>query len=329
MSAIISLTVIIIASAVIYFTGSWFARASSNIGDYLSLPRSVKGATFDAISSSLPELLIAIFSVLAFKKFEVGIGTIAGSALFNLLVIPGICVLVAPKLFTVAKDVIARDGMFYNISVFALLAALLYSRTWGLAIPILFLTVYIWYVIAIFKRTNKHKKEITQEQKTETRKKIKLSKELTIGLVTLAVIAAASYFLTEHAIEFAAAIGVPAIIVAFTIIAAATSLPDTVISVINARKGNIDDATSNVFGSNIFDILVGLSLPLLIAYYFTGPVNIAFRHLEIVVALMGSTILVLYFLAEEHTLRKKEAWILLLMYFAFIAYVVFLGLNGA
>lgn len=322
----INLAVIIAASAVIWFTGDRFAHASSRIGDYFKLPRSVKGATLDAMSSSLPELLIAIFAVVAFQKFEVGIGTIVGSAMFNLLIIPGISVLVAPVAFKVSRELIHRDGMFYVMAVYALLAALLYSNSWGWIIPLTFMLVYIWYVTDIIRHTREHQKA---HKPINPEKNVRIGKELGIAGVMLIFIALASYYLTEHAIHFAEAIGVAPIIIAFTIVAAATSFPDTVISIINARKGNIDDSAANVFGSNIFDILIGLSIPLIIAMFYTGAVEIAFRQLEVVMGLLGATILVLYFLAESHILSKKRAISLLVMYGVFIAYVVFLSINGA
>ena len=80
MGVLTDLGVILLSSIIIYLSGKRFAESSSKIGDFLNLPRDVKGATFDAISSSLPELLVALYSVIFFKQFEVGIGTIAGSA---------------------------------------------------------------------------------------------------------------------------------------------------------------------------------------------------------------------------------------------------------
>jgi len=95
---------------------------------------------------------------------------------------------------------------------------------------------------------------------------------------------------------------------------------------VNAKKGDIDDATSNVFGSNIFDILVGIGLPLLIYNFYKGPVEIVFDNLEIVLGLLGSTMIVLYFFGDDHKLGRKEAGILLAMYFAFVVYTVVLAI---
>ena len=321
MEILIASATIIISSIVIYYAGQRFATTSSNLGDYLKLPRDVKGATFDAVSSSLPELLVALYSVIFFKQFDVGIGTIAGSALFNLLVIPGICVFVAPVAFKVSQKVISRDALFYLISTFALIILLRYFHFWGLLIALLLLGLYGIYLREIVIHTKKHKEKLPETIPS----KILLSKEIPIFLALLIVIGIFTFFLTDAAINLSEILGIPAIIVAFTVIAAATSVPDAIISITNAKKGDIDDATSNVFGSNVFDILIGLGLPLLIYTTIKGPVEIIFTNMEIIFGLLGATIVILYFFAENHTLNKKQATTLLLMYLGFVGYVIYLA----
>ncbi|HIG52238.1 hypothetical protein CXT76_01885 [Candidatus Parvarchaeota archaeon] len=322
MGLLIALGIILVSSFAIYLAGNKFAESSSKIGDYFNLPRDVKGATFDAIASSLPELLVALYSVIIFKQFEVGIGTIAGSALFNLLVIPGICVFVAPVAFKVSKKVISRDALYYMISVFILIVLLLYFKTWGLFIALFLLFIYLLYLKDIISHTKVHKKKNSPKKMGE----IKLAKELSIFLFLIGIIGIFTFFLTDSAIELANILEISPIIIAFTIIAAATSIPDTVISIANAKKGDIDDATSNVFGSNVFDILVGIGLPLLIYVLYKGAVSITFSNLEIILGLLGSTIILLYFFADDHTLDKKQAGILLFMYLIFVGYTVFLAI---
>lgn len=323
MDAIISLMVIILSSIVIYFAGNKFAESSSKIGDYFRLPRDVKGATFDAISSSLPELLVALYSVIFFKQFEVGIGTIAGSALFNLLVIPAVCVFAAPVAFKVSKKVITRDALFYLVSVFTLVVLLIYFKTWGLIISIILILIYLIYVRDIAIHTKRHRKNKKKEKKEE---EFNITREIILFISLMVIIGCFTFFLTNSAINFSEAIGVPAVIVAFTIIAAATSVPDTIISVSNAKKGDIDDATSNVFGSNIFDILIGIGLPLLIYSLYKGAVQINFSNLEIILGLLGSTILLLYFFGDDRKISKREGIILLSMYVIFLLYVIFIGI---
>lgn len=312
---------IILSSTLIYFAGEKFAKSSSNIGDYLGLPRDVKGATFDAVSSSLPELLVALYSVIFFKQFEVGVGTIAGSALFNLLVIPGIAVLVAPVAFKVSKKVISRDALYYIASVFILTVLLIYFKHWGLGVALVLIVFYLAYIGEMTSHA------LTTRNKEAKKKEISIVKEGAIFIVLLGVIGICTFFLTEYAIALATILEVPAIIIAFTVIAAATSVPDTVISIVNAKQGNIDDATSNIFGSNIFDIAIGIGIPLLIYYLYKGAVEITFANLEIVLGLLGATILVIHFFSDDRSLNKKQGVILLLMYLLFIAYTIFLAIQ--
>ncbi|MBD3252838.1 hypothetical protein GF386_03845 [Candidatus Pacearchaeota archaeon] len=322
MSILTSVSIILVSSFVIYFIGEIFANASSRIGDYLKLPRSVKGATFDAVASSLPELFVVLFSVIFFMEFEVGIGTIAGSALFNLLVIPGICVLLSPVVFEVGKKVISRDALFYIISVFVLLVLLIYFKTWGIIIAIILLVIYAFYLKEIIK----HSKE-TMKFKKQKKDGINLPREIIKALTTMIIIGTSTYFLTKSSIDLAYLLKIPTIIIAFTITAAATSVPDAVISIINAKKGRIDDSASNVFGSNIFDISIGLGIPLLIYSLAKGPVEIVFDNLEIILGLLGSTIIVLYLLLQDSKLTKKEGIILLIIYLFFFIYIILLSLN--
>lgn len=322
MEIALPLGIIAVSSIAIYFICDRFALASSRLGDHLKIPRSVKGATFDAIASSLPELLVALFAVIFFNSFEVGIGTIAGSALFNLLIIPGIGVLVSPIVFRVSRRVITRDALFYVLSVFTLVVATLYFKTWGLIIALVFIFIYMLYIKVILYHVKKDREEFKPEHRN-----VNVKVELLAITGTTILIGVVTYFLTDASIDFANAIGVSPIIVAFVLTAAATSVPDTVISVFNAKKGDIDDAVSNVFGSNTFDILVGLGLPLFIFNLISGPVNIDFINIEILFGLMGATIVVLLFLAEDHVLEKSRGIAMLILYGVFIAYIVLLAIN--
>ncbi|NQZ84479.1 MAG: calcium/sodium antiporter [Nanoarchaeales archaeon] len=323
MSLIIHSTIIIITSILIYYLGEKFAKSSTILGNYFHLSKSVKGATFDAIAGSMPELMVALFSVIFFAKFEVGIGTIAGSALFNLLIIPGICVLVSKKVFRVSKEVLTRDALFYLISIFILLVLVIYAKTWGFLVALILIGTYFVYLHKIVSDSKKYNEHI---QRAQHESKSKLIKELVVFFGTMFAMGLATYFLTDAAIKISEILSISPIIIAFTVIAAATSIPDTVISVYNAKRGRDDDAMSNVFGSNIFDILIGLGLPLVIYVATVGTLTIVFEYKEIIFGLLGATIMLFYFMMQDNKLEKKEGVFLLLLYVFFVVYVVSLAL---
>ena len=89
-----------------------------------------------------------------------------------------------------------------------------------------------------------------------------------IGLML--VMGGASHILVEASLSLGNMLGIDGVIMGFVVIAAGTSVPDTALSVISARKGQYDAAISNVFGSNIFDICICLSIPILLALAISG-----------------------------------------------------------
>lgn len=87
-----------------------------------------------------------------------------------------------------------------------------------------------------------------------------------------------SFFMVWWAEIFGNTIGIPSVVMGYTVLAAGTSVPDLLSSVIVARMGEGDMAVSSSIGSNIFDILVGLPLPWLVfTLWYKEPVVVSFR----------------------------------------------------
>jgi cation:H+ antiporter len=314
----LTIGIIIFTSIVIYFAGEYFATASSLIGERLQVSKSVKGATFDAVSSSLPELMIALFSVISFGEFAVGVGTIAGSALFNLLLIPAVSIFAAGGTLRFSKIVVTRDAWFHLLSKIVLFVMVFFTASWNMLLALLLLFLYFLYIVILLKEKSTTKKDSSLPNWS-------LKKIILVAVSMVAVIAAGAYYLTESSIQLASALGVPPLLIAFTIVAAATSVPDMIISLVNARKGSGDDAMANVLGSNTFDILVGLGLPLLIATLLIGPLTVSISHPELVTLLLlvsiGCTVLM-----QKRTFTKVHAWLFILTYVLITGYVVWLAL---
>lgn len=316
-----SILVILITAFVIYFSGRKFATVSSEIGDYFNLSRAVKGATLDAIAGSFPELMIATFSVIFFHKFDVGVGTIAGSIFFNTLIIPGLAVLVSPVIFRVSREVMTRDSVFNAIAVVTFLLAILYSISWGVAVAVIFIGFYVWYVDMIVDQTEKFR---AKNKKKISETKISITGKIFSAFVNMFIMGVAAYFLTKYAIIISQILNIPAVIIGFSVVAVATSIPNMVIAIVNVRKGCTDDVMSNVFGSNIFTIFIALGIPLFLSSVLNGgSVNIVSGGFEVLVGLFIATVVVLYFTIDDYIITKTNAVFLLIMYFAFIIYLFF------
>jgi cation:H+ antiporter len=320
-----STLVIVITGFVIYFSGKKFSTTSSEIGDYFNLSPSVKGATLDAVASTFPELMITIFSVLVFKEFDIGIGVITGSVLFNTLVIPSIAVLISPVVFRVGKEVISRDVIFYSISVVIFLLGILYSKSWGLVMAIILIAIYFWYIDIIIDQTEEYR----NNHKQMLGEKISVIGKILSAFLNMIIMGVATYFLTEHAVFIAHALKISPFIVGFSVVAFTTSVPNIIIAVVNTKRGRVDDVMSGIFGANIFTILMVLGLPLFLYFVLTGKdIIISTSGIELVAGLILSTIMIILFIIDDYVITKKNAIIMILVYIGFIGFISFKAFLG-
>ena len=121
-------------------------------------------------------------------------------------------------------------------------------------------------------------------------------------------------------------LNLPISIIALIIAAAATSVPDTILSVKDAKKGNYNDAISNALGSNIFDICFALGFPILMFTSFYGPilmdpVTLSFS-LNILIVLFLLTLVTFLIFVYGESIGIGKAIFLLLMYVGFIIYTI-------
>ena len=336
-SFLLWVSLIVFASIAIWRAGDFFQPAADYVQEKHKLPESIKAAVIDAIASSFPEFCVAIIAVILLGRAEVGISSIVGSALYNVLIIPAAAGLVAKGPMKIGKEVVWRDSlMYFGVVILLLVALLAFPNAWGFGVAALFILAYVGYIFWLNIDYRKHKRNLAEEDnnvsvpaETEASVEEEEESELEIRdephawkwiLGMMLVMGLASHILVEASIQLGDLLGIDAVIMGFIVIAAGTSVPDTVLSVLSAKRGNYDAAISNVFGSNIFDICICLSVPILIALVLTGsvtPVNLP--QLELVYMLVGATALAIYlFWSDNYTLTKTKSTIMFGIYLLII-----------
>ena len=328
-SFLLWVSLIIFASIAIWRAGDFFQPAADYVQEKHKLPESIKAAVIDAIASSFPEFCVAVIAVILLGRAEVGISSIVGSALYNVLIIPAAAGLVAKGPMKIGKEVVWRDSlMYFGVVILLLVALFAFPNAWGFGVAALFISAYIGYVFWLNLDYRKHKRNLAEEDSEENSSaendetdEEEEESDLEIRdephawkwiLGMMLVMGLASHILVEASIQLGDLLGIDAVIMGFIVIAAGTSVPDTVLSVMSAKRGNYDAAISNVFGSNIFDICVCLSVPILLALVLTGavtPVNLP--QIELVYMLVGATALAIYlFWSDNYTLTKTKSTIM-------------------
>lgn len=368
------LVLITICCLLIWRAGDGFMVGSNYLGRRLS--QGVRGASINAVASSLPELLTSFFFIFSLDDgFSGSIGTTAGSAVFNSMIIPSAAVLAVifgglAKEVEVPRKAMLRDGIALLVTVVVFLVIVMQKElTWfhGLIL----VTIYVLYLICLFRsiRRSPHVPENEtvvsrlREIKTERRLLTLLKGLLTLNLVAIVLrrnpirstsalalllmssgIMAAMCYLLVIACQWLGSetyevpvlgsfdgFNIPVIFVALILAAAASSIPDTIISVKDATDGKYDDALSNALGSNIFAICLALGLPLLIYTVINGPlvmdVQMADQVVELVFLLLVLSVIAVIVFTTSAYLRKSSSFFLIACYSLFFLYI-FAKSNG-
>lgn len=357
-----SLLIMLIAIYILaIITDEYFIPSLDRISHLLSLPHNVAGASLMAMGSSAPELAIALTALFegGGEHSDVGIGTIVGSAVFNILVITGASALARPAKITLS--VVIRDCLIYVLSI----VLLLFTFSDGQIHPMeafSFLLLYAAYLVILYKWNSWFPEEVNTEKQepasshsnennmdNDQRSILAMinyctskilgffagqveQSYLRVFLVSIAVIVGLSWILVKSVIIFGDATAIPPVIVALTLLAAGTSAPDMISSVVVARQGRGDMAVANAVGSNIFDILIGLGLPWLIvmgmAIITGGPTFVEVGTADLfnsTLVLLGTVFVLFFFLYTKRTLSRIEGGVLLFLY---CLYVLWISLGG-
>tara|TARA_Y100000996_G_scaffold406127_1_gene382102 strand:+ start:116 stop:1081 length:966 start_codon:yes stop_codon:yes gene_type:complete len=316
---IIDIIIIVIATFSTWYASEILSRGTEGLGNKFNLSSSVKGATLDAVGSSFPEFCTVVFCLIA-GSFEAGIGAITGSAMFNILIIPSLCVILT-KNMTINKDVVYRDGLLYIITVILLILSIMNGSPNPIndqeffingSIGMLAIIIYIIYTIILIIKSKEVNNNTINRQPT-------LSKIILFLILGMGGIAISIHYLVNSSLSLCNNLNLSEGIAGITILAAATSLPDTFLSIISAKKGESDAALSNTLGSNTFNILICLGVPI---FYLGG---IYFNWIEnsgILFYLLFSSILSMLIIRYKWELTKTGSTIMLITYFIFIILVV-------
>lgn len=274
----------------------------------------VIGLTIVAFGTSAPELVVN-----AFASFEghsdIVLGNIIGSNNFNLFVILGIVGLISPFVVqnsTIWKEIpiamLAALSMYFLAHNFFISGKIGFSRIDGFAM----LSMFAAFLYYIFRQMKAHP---TQVEATAVQwSNLKIWTLIVIGLSGLVL---GGKLVVDYAVELAKQLGVSEKIIGLTIVAAGTSLPELVTSVVAAMKRNSDMAVGNIIGSNIFNIFLILATSALIRPIAYNPKFDFDLYL-----LLGGT-LFLFIAMFSGQKKKLDRWEALILVTCFVAYTIF------
>ena len=292
-----------------YYGGDFLVSGSVRFARYLKVSSFVIGATVLAFGTSAPELAASILASLD-EAPELAMGNIIGSNMANIGLVLGLVCLIAP--ITIASSRFKRE-----YPPFLLSALLILFLAWDLKIHRLegivmvgFLTIYIW-------RSFNYKEDLNTQSEEEVRFFSDKGPTFQVLLILIGLIGLVSgaKLLVSGGVSIARTLGIGEWFIGITVVAIGTSLPEIVSSIMAARRGHGEMAIGNIFGSNIFNILMVLGITSLI-----HPLNITEPiHPDLIIATGLTCLLFILMLRGKHSLGKISGVILLITYFLYIA----------
>jgi len=312
--------VLFIAGIVLVVLGAeWLVDGSVSIAKRSGISEYVIGATIVGIGTSMPELAVSFFAALK-GNADIAIGNVAGSNMVNTLLILGVTGLISPIAFTrqnLRRDIPITLGVSVLLALFALDIFIWKSDANRIVRPeaIVLLLLFIGYMWLNFKQDKASASpscEVPEEKQEKPDSLFKAIAMIVLGLVMLVL---GGNLFVDSGTNIAKSLGVSDSLIAISMMAVGTSLPELATCIVAAAKKNNQLALGNILGSNISNILLIIGLSGTVVPLNVNPqsfISLMLLPVSVIVLWMTS------FLFRKKTLDRVDGAILILLYAAYI-----------
>lgn len=313
---ILQVILLIIGFVVLIKGADIFVDGASSIALNCKLSKMVVGLTVVAFGTSAPEFAVSVKSIIS-NNADMVLGNVIGSNILNILLIIGVCSLIG--VIHVKNDTVKK-----GIPIVMLMSTLLFflikddlfidsvneiSRNDGFVI-LLFFIIFIYYLISIMRKN--------KNNEVDDIPKFGIGKSIIFTVFGIVCIVLSSNVVVDSASEIATILGVSQRMVALTVVALGTSLPELVTSIVSIRKGEQEILVGNIVGSNMLNIGIVLGLP--VALFGSVPA-IGFSIIDLIVMMIAALLLFL-FSFKDHKIGKYEGIVMLTIFIVYYTYVI-------
>ncbi len=304
---------------ILFFSGDALVKGAVGIAKKLGISIIVIGLTVVAIGTSAPEMLVSISAALKGLS-DIALGNIIGSNIANVGLVLAISALVAPLI--PHDNIIKRESPFLFI-ISILFTALVFFNQLNALTGVLLMVVLCSYLIFLVKRATRDKKNeatklLEQEMAEEFDKPIPPLKATLLVLLGIGGLALGSELLVMGAVTVAEMFKIPEAVISVTLIAIGSSSPELATCVIAAFRKHTDIIIGNIIGSNLFNILLGIGIPVLINPLQVNP---AFLQLDLWV-MLALAILLAGFIHFQKSISRLQGGLFFIVYLGYITTLV-------
>ena len=320
MDIILQIILLVIGFVFLIKGADMLVDGASSVATNFKVSKMLIGLTIVAFGTSAPELAVSVSSLIS-GNTDMLLGNVIGSNILNSLLLIGIGALIYP--IRVKKDTVKKELPILLLISTALVVLLLdislaNSQTNEITrsdaiICLLFFGIFLYYLIAMAKKNREVKTKKVEKPK------YKLGKSFFLSIIGFAGLIAGSQLVVNSASNIASSIGITDRIIALTIIAFGTSLPELITTIVAARRKETDLIVGNIIGSNIFNICIVMGLPVAI---FGGVTPESFQTIDLVMLIL-SAVLLFAFTRKDHKISRSNAIMLLLIFALYYSFIIY------
>ncbi len=307
MDTIISLIKLIASLSLLVVLGGRLIDSSARLARAFGISSAAIGLTVLAYGTSLPEF--AVSSIAAVKQHsDISVANIIGSNIYNIAIVLGIASIISPFIIN-DSIIVKRDGMVMLLAT-AFLIFLAYTGKIERVVGVAMAAFIIFYTHRILK----HDRINNGIDPDGTISRVR---EAALVAVLLAGVLVSGNFTVTSAVDLARSAGVTEWVIGATIVAAGTSLPETVVSIIAAKRGEFGMSVGNIVGSNTFNILWILGFASVL-----NPLTINFSKIYLDLIFLSLITALFYFGLYRRRLTRREGVLYIAIYLGYIFYLV-------
>ncbi|MEO0408063.1 MAG: calcium/sodium antiporter [Cyanobacteria bacterium P01_A01_bin.135] len=300
----------IVSLAVLVKASDLFTDAAERLGMALGLPPFIIGVTIVSVGTSLPELISSLFAV-AEGAPEVVVSNAVGSNIVNIFFVIGTAAILCKGILTITYNLVNIDLPLFVGSAFLLgLAAL--DLTFSRGEAVLFLMGYVVYTIYVTLGSRQPSEAVDAPEAAAEKRKGLLRNGAVVVISALFIFLGARYTINSL-IQISDTLQIGREVIAVTAVALGTSLPELLVTINAAMKGQAEIVVGNVLGSNIFNTFVVMGVPGLVQEL---PVPQSTLATSLPVMLAGTVLM--FFATQDKQLSSWEGWLFIIIYVWFI-----------
>ena len=320
-SLITPLILLILSIVILYVSGEIIIKSSVFIANVLRIPTLIIGLTVVSFATSLPEIFVSIEALLEGSS-NIALGNVFGSNIANLSLVMAILAIL--NNLNISKQTFKIDYPFLLIISLSLGFVMLFSLSINFWIGTLFLIILIFYLIYLISTGhNIESLDINKSKDVESYKnKFQIIKNITLLLFGVFALKLGADMLVKNTIDIASYFGISDRVIAVTIVAFGTSVPELVTSIVASYKKQQGLAIGNLIGSNIFNILAVIGISSVIKEIKITDKEIIYY--DYIYMLFVTFLLGLFMYISKNKIISKHHG-----YFLLTAYVIYIVFNIA